>query len=312
MTELTLHPDTLRGLDPQSDFQDLIRQSEDLFAVFDSEDRLRFANPAFCAAYHCDPAGQPSWRQIMQENHIQRRGAVIGTADIEGWLTSAAAHRGTSAYRAFELALHGGRWLWATETVTPDGRMLFYATDVSSLRSESRALRKERDAAQRASWTDPLTGVPNRRYVTERLEEFLEHQRDEPEFGDHALAVLDLDHFKQVNDVHGHGVGDAVLVSFCRTVVNSVRTVDLFGRFGGEEFLLFMPNCRIEVARQRLEGLQDEIARSVNNVDHPSVAYTFSAGVVALRPDRDIHHSIRRADKLLYRAKEDGRACVRG
>lgn len=103
-------------------------------------------------------------------------------------------------------------------------------------------LRTERDAALRASWTDALTGVPNRRYVMARLDAWIGAANTEEDFGDHSLAVLDLDHFKRVNDIYGHDMGDRLLISFCRDVVSHIRNIDMFGRVGGEEFLLFMPN----------------------------------------------------------------------
>ncbi|MEA5162761.1 diguanylate cyclase [Cereibacter johrii] len=299
------------AIDFGPDAQDLLWLSQDLVAVFDADDRLCAANPAYCETFDCDPAEAPSWRQIMRRNHAMRQGALIAAEDFEGWLAAAAASRGQVAFRAYEAALHDGRRLWITETVAPDGRMLVHATDVTRLRSESLALRSERDAAQRASWTDPLTGVPNRRFVMDRLERWLDQQPRHGTFGTHALAVMDLDRFKQVNDLYGHTVGDAVLVSFCRITTASIRAVDLFGRFGGEEFVLFMPNCPMDTARARLERLQQALASAVVSRDQPALRCTFSAGLVAMRRDKDVHHAIRRADRLLYRAKADGRACVR-
>lgn len=108
---------------------DLANCSSDMFAVFDSEDRLCFANTAYCETYRCDPCDQPLWRDIMRANFVNGQGPLIVTDDIETWLTNAIARRATQAFRCFEAALHGGRWLWITETVTPDGRMLLYATE---------------------------------------------------------------------------------------------------------------------------------------------------------------------------------------
>ncbi|PTE21034.1 hypothetical protein C5F48_14335 [Cereibacter changlensis JA139] len=89
--------------------------------------------------------------------------------------------------------------------------------------------------------------------------------------------------------------------------------MDMLGRIGGEEFLLFMPNCSLATAKLRLAALQEVTGRTaLEGGDHQSLSFTFSAGVVALRPGEDIHDEIRRADRLLYRAKSDGRACVRG
>lgn len=305
------HIGTGIDLEYSTDVLDLLASTPDLVAIFDREDRLLTANPAYCVSYNCDAARHPYWRDIMRANHESMRGPIIETTDIEVWLTAASARRSAVPYRSFEAGLHGGKWIWITETVSPNGNMLFHASEISSLRGGSRHLRLERDAARRASWTDPLTGVPNRRYVMDRLEEWLELQRIQADFGTHTLAVVDMDNFKQINDRHGHDHGDAVLVAFCREVVGMIQPFDLFGRIGGEEFLLLMPTCPLAVGRDRLEQLQRNIKQKGLSAEHLSVRYTFSAGLVEIGCDGDIHDTIRRADKLVYQAKADGRVCVR-
>ena len=295
---------------PEKVLLGLAEQSADLFAVFDQHDRLTWANPAYCAAYNCCPADRPFWRDIIRANFVNARGPIVNTQDIEDWLTNAVARRAKKTFRCFEAELHGGRWIWITETVSSEGCMLFYASDITSLKGGSRLLRDERDTARRASWTDPLTGVPNRRYLLDSLTEWLRAKRAAPQFGEHSLAILDLDHFKQVNDLYGHDFGDKVLVSFCRDIVSHIRTVDLFGRIGGEEFLLFMPNCSIATAVSRLEVLRDIIGQGAMNAAQPTSCYSFSAGVVAVPPDEPLHDTIRQADKLLYKAKANGRGRV--
>ncbi len=294
------------------DVLNIMKQSADLFALFDAEDRLQWANLAYCAAYHCDPAGKPFWRDIMLANYENKRGPVIEAHNIQTWLTNAVARRATVFYRSFEAQLHSSKWIWVTETISADGKMLFHASDISSLRRGSRDLRLERDTARRASWTDPLTGVPNRRYVMDRLEEWLSLQSIQTDFGIHALAVIDLDHFKLINDRFGHDVGDEVLISFCRTVVSSLRPFDLFGRIGGEEFLFVMPNCTLDEGRDRLNLLQETILESGATLPNAGIHYSFSAGLIAIQAGKDIHDTIREADKLVYVAKLEGRACVRG
>ncbi len=290
----------------------LFAHTPDLVAMFDTADCLLAANPAYCLAFHADPSRRPVWRDIMRANHANKRGPVIETDNIESWLTIADARRGTVPYRAFEAQLHTGNWIWITETVSPAGLILFYASDITALRRDSRDLRLERDAARRASWTDPLTGVPNRRYVMDRLEEWMAMQRIQPEFGTHTLAVIDLDDFKQINDRYGHDQGDNVLVAFCEKVVSRLRSFDLFGRIGGEEFLLLMPNCTLSASRDRLNLLQKVIRQPEELSDGTAIGFSFSAGMVAVRGDMGIHDVIRSADKLVYVAKTDGRACVRG
>lgn len=282
----------------------------DLIAFYGTDDRLLAANPAFCQAYHCDPAQRLFWRDIMSANFAESRGPIIETDDIQEWLTIADGRKGTVPYRSFEVGLHDGQWIMATETVCPKGRTLFHGTNIASLRPDSRVLRLERDAARRASWTDQLTGVPNRRYIMERLEAWYDEQGIQPEFGTHSLAVIDLDRFKAINDRYGHSVGDEILVAFCREVVDSIRVNDLFGRIGGEEFLLLMPACSLGTARHRLEKLLRKVEQMVVSPQFSELRYSFSAGLADVRVDKSIHHAIRRADRLLYDAKSAGRGRV--
>lgn len=303
-----------RDSDPwRTDLRDLVRlleSSRDLVAVFDADDRLEAANSAYCKVFSCAARDRLPWSDIMRENFHRKRGPVIETSDIAGWLLQASARRGTVNYRAFEAEVHGNKWLWITETMASDGRMLFYATDVTTVRTSSRILRQKLGAAQRAAGTDALTGVPNRRYVMDLIEAWHASQLTAAEFGEHSLAVVDLDNFKKLNDSYGHNVGDEVLRLFSRQAVNAVRPTDLFGRIGGEEFLFFMPNCSPEVAQSRLNMLQSMELSFGAGRKARTIQCTFSGGLVRVRPDRDIHHAIRAADKLLYRAKDMGRARV--
>lgn len=295
----------------QASSRDLIRLlecSQDLVALFDAEDRIEAANGAYRNVFCCDPRDQLPWTDIMRDNFHKQRGPVIETSDFEGWLLQASARRGTVNFRAFEAEMRGNKWLWITETMSPDGQMLFYATDITSVRISSRILRQKLGAAQRAAGTDVLTGIPNRRYVIDQLEAWYAMQSTAPEFGEHALAVVDLDNFKSLNDTYGHNIGDEVLRLFSRQAVKAVRPADLIGRIGGEEFLFFMPNCSLETAQSRLSTLQPMEFGFGNGRKATTIQCTFSGGLVRIRPHRDIHSAIRSADKLLYCAKSSGRA----
>lgn len=296
--------------DEWMDLPELICESKDLIAIFDENYCLKAANTAYCKAYHCNPDTKPSWPDIIRSNYLCKRGPVVETNDIEAWLVEALARRSTRTYRSFEAELHGGKWIWITEVISRKGLTLFYATDISSVRASLRKIRLERDTARRASWTDPLTGVPNRRYIMDRLEEWHESQSSQAEFGEHVLAVVDLDYFKRINDIYGHDVGDEVLCSFCQNAVKNIRPFDVFGRIGGEEFLFLMPNCSSEVALLRLGVLQSMTLRPKHFPGDVVITYTFSGGLVRVHKDKDIHYSIRDADKLLYRAKAEGRVRV--
>ncbi len=287
----------------------LLWSTPSLIAVFDASDMLVVANAAFCETYFVDPVTKPSWRQIMRDNHLHGRGPLIETDDIEAWLTAASSRRGTVPYRAFEAGMTDGRVFWITETMDRTGNMLLVASDITALKIPSRSVREERDVARRASWTDELTGVANRRYVMKTLKEWLSHQLQQEAFGEHAIALIDIDRFKKVNDRYGHEFGDAVLVEFCRRFVSSIRLHDLFGRMGGEEFLLFLPNCSIGDADCRLQKILDEVRR-ISFPAAPAYSCSFSAGLCEVQPGRTLDETLSLADRYLYAAKARGRQCI--
>ncbi|WDP88760.1 MAG: sensor domain-containing diguanylate cyclase [Desulfobacter sp.] len=150
--------------------------------------------------------------------------------------------------------------------------------------------------------TDELTGLPNRRgfYLEADRLMLLGARHGHPL----SIAVLDLDFFKSVNDVYGHGTGDKVLVAFVKAVSNRIRKSDLFARFGGEEFVLLMPETSIEDAEKFLNSLRRDIYRQ----EYPhGETLTISVGGVAFDPEFSLDHHLNTADKALYQAKEQGR-----
>jgi len=293
----------------QIDLNAMLNDTPNCVAVFDEQDRLLFANAAFREAYFVEGAGQ-RWSEMMRDNYLNKRGPVIESDDIDAWLKAAECRRGTDPYRAFEAELHGGVWLWITETMYGDGRMLLVASDISKLKPGTRSLRIQRDSALRASFTDELTQVPNRRYVMMQLEEWRRMRATANDREAACLAVIDIDRFKPINDEHGHEIGDRILVHFCETFIENIRLNDLFGRVGGEEFVLFMPHCSVDEARARLADIAAKVRGSSPIEERPDLRYTFSAGVIDVSPDDDIDASLRRADELLYAAKAAGRDCV--
>lgn len=152
---------------------------------------------------------------------------------------------------------------------------------------------------------DGLTGLINRRHLFEVLS--LEAARQQRTHGPFCIAMLDIDHFKQVNDTHGHQAGDTVLRTVASEVQTRLRTIDIFGRYGGEEFLMILPQTPLEGAkikaervRQQVQGLHlDDIAEGFT--------VTASIGVAEHRPNETIEQTIARADAALYRAKHGGR-----
>jgi len=162
---------------------------------------------------------------------------------------------------------------------------------------------------EKLATTDPLTGIANRRKMTEQIAHELERARR----FHHPLSLLmiDIDHFKRINDTYGHEVGDQAIVAVSRLLTESMRAIDLVARFGGEEFVLLMPETHGDVAVHAAERLRAAVsALIVEAEDGAQVALTISVGVSAADPQgaQDTPSSLLvRADKALYRAKKEGR-----
>ncbi|SHH33051.1 GGDEF domain-containing protein [Ferrimonas marina] len=160
---------------------------------------------------------------------------------------------------------------------------------------------------KRMAFTDPLTGLGNRRRFFEHSEGFI--QRSAAQGSSMMLLLLDVDHFKSINDQHGHPVGDEVLQHLGNRLVQCVDSEALLARIGGEEFALLMPVPAMSLLAERAERIKQEIGAE------PFVSYhglqlpiTFSVGVTRWRPGEDSLPAIyRRADNALYRAKSMGR-----
>lgn len=160
------------------------------------------------------------------------------------------------------------------------------------------------DRLREASLVDPLTGTFNRRKLMHDLDQhFQELQR----YGHPcALLMLDIDHFKQVNDQFGHAVGDEALRSMVGVCKNHLRVNDLLARFGGEEFVVLLPNTRMEEARETAERLRSQVAGAVGLGAGKPV--TISVGVAQMNAaDASFEAAIKRADDALYQAKRSGR-----
>ncbi|MEE4296859.1 MAG: bacteriohemerythrin [Wenzhouxiangella sp.] len=163
-------------------------------------------------------------------------------------------------------------------------------------------LRAQLEEAYQRSITDPLTGVWNRNQFNEFIR--VEIPRSERYEQPACLLILDIDHFKQVNDSHGHGIGDQVLQRFAGLVQGQIRVVDSLFRWGGEEFVVLLPNTSLTAAR----FIADRIRRAVGEADfEPVPQVTVSIGAAELERGESPDDWFDRADKAIYLAKAQGR-----
>ncbi|WP_373185146.1 GGDEF domain-containing protein [Halopseudomonas sp.] len=154
--------------------------------------------------------------------------------------------------------------------------------------------------------TDPLTGLLNRRQYETLFRR--EQERVRRHAGKLSLCVTDLDHFKKINDDHGHDVGDQVLKHISDLFVETLRHTDIVGRFGGEEFILLLPDTDLDNAMVVIDRLREKLQASPVEADDKEIRITATFAVTEVNAeDVTIEDVIRRADKALYRGKEAGR-----
>jgi diguanylate cyclase len=191
----------------------------------------------------------------------------------------------------------------------------FFGTHVAQLRGRLRqqneALQRHINEARRVADRDHLTWAYNRRYIMNALEE--ERARSEHRHAPFSIVIFDLDHFKLINDRHGHVAGDRVLAKFSEIARRELRSADVvspgrrgnaFGRFGGEEFIGLLPETGMEGARRCAERLRAAVAAERFDA---GIRVTFSAGIAIYRYGETIEQTLHRADDALYRAKRAGR-----
>jgi len=274
-------------------------------ALFDPDERLAYANHTFLDLHWNGLAGTPTWEDIMRTAHRRRQGVLIETADIDAWLAGVRQRYRRQPLRSFDSDLSDGRWMRVIEETAADGWMFTVSSDVTSLKVKEVELRQARDAALVASITDPLTGLPNRRHVFARLQELLTEatQMRMPL----TVAVIDLDEFKAINDAHGHGVGDQVLMVFAQRLSASLRPRDMLGRIGGEEFLLVLANTGPAGAARVLGEVRAALQVDLRLPQAPGLTVNFSAGVTQAEAADSVETLWQRADRGLYTAKAAGR-----
>ncbi len=241
-----------------------------------------------------------------------RRGRVHGRAEVESGLRCKHVPEGQKAYVCIPMMAHGASMgmlhlqLSTQEAGRWDARQ-HLGIEVAEHLGLALAKLKLQEALQQQSVRDPLTGLFNRRY----LEESLAKEVQKAQRQNHSLGVLmvDLDHFKQVNDRNGHEAGDAVLREMGKVFGRQIRTGDIICRFGGEEFVILLPGASAETAWKRAEQIR--VAAKGTQVrlgDSTLEPVTLSIGI-ALFPNNGTNPEelLKAADSALYRAKKEGR-----
>lgn len=282
-------------------FRAIAEHSGDVVLNIDPAGLIQYASPSAHEQIGCAPdllLGQPAADLI----HPDDRAGVVA-AHHRAFAQPGSAHK-----VEFRPLLPASDFEWC-EIVTravvnergdPNGA-------VSIIRDISRHKARQH-ALQQVAARDSLTGADSRRAFLEKLDQEMERMGDGARS---SLLLIDIDHFKTVNDRHGHGAGDQVLSVFVERLRSGLRGSDSVGRLGGEEFAVLLTDSDVERAAQLCERLRVIVAEPMPVGEGESIRITFSAGLVALTPGADRSAMLEAADKALYRAKHSGRNCLR-
>lgn len=259
-----------------------------------SRDRLKLENILYPTALS---NVEDEIQMLFARTRRQGVSAILKQIEVDG---------GTEPLRlplVFEESLLGILWIWGKGLTRADlPIMSIFAKQIGVSLERARLFQE----VQSLALTDPLTGLQNRRSLFElgRVE-FARAKRMERPF---CCMLLDLDHFKQINDVYGHLVGDQVLQEFAKRCSHSVREVDLVGRYGGEELIILLPETDRKTSMQVAERLRSSIASSPIRIFDKNISVTVSIGVAAQDENTtDLETLIARADQAMYIAKHKGR-----
>ncbi|RUR30392.1 diguanylate cyclase [Vreelandella andesensis] len=267
--------------------------SSDLVIMTDIKGRIEYVNPAFeqHTGHHRDAVMGKTTRILKSGQHTPQFYAHMWDT-----LTHGRPFSDTFIDRTTD-----GQILYLEQTITPvknaQGQIIRY---VSVGKDVTERVDREKKLKRIAN-TDSLTGLPNRMSFDRRLDK--EMTRRDRYMRPLSLIMLDIDHFKFINDTYGHHVGDNVLVEFARLLSSNLREMDLCARWGGEEFMVLAP----ETTRDQALQLADKLRQLIADTPFPSVGHmTASFGVVEIGDETAIE-TVKRIDRALYEAKRLGR-----
>ena len=185
----------------------------------------------------------------------------------------------------------------------------YHATHVQTLEESLDKAQIQENQLRIEASTDALTGLYNHEHILSILRQTL--KEDEENGQPTSVMMADLDHFKKINDTHGHPVGDKVLMEVSRRLGAALRGFDSLGRYGGEEFIIVLKNTTLSTAISVAERVRKHISAGPVSLHGVKVDTTISIGVAVAQPGDDPDDIVKRADKALYEAKAAGRDCIK-
>jgi two-component system cell cycle response regulator len=203
-------------------------------------------------------------------------------------------------------AMQGGAVGYIPKSKLSKDRLLNTIDDAVIKWTQLQQSRANQEELERIANYDSLTGLLNRRAILQEMDDQIKRVRRYKE--PLSIVMLDIDHFKKVNDKYGHIVGDSVLEEMAKTIGSVIRGTDVVGRYGGEEFIIILPHAEQDAALSVAERVRNAVvAVEMKSSNGDTFSVTVSQGVASYMSNEDIYSLIQRADAALYQAKENGR-----
>ncbi|MBM0206098.1 GGDEF domain-containing protein [Micromonospora sp. STR1s_5] len=288
---------------------DGLAQTHAGLCLCDEQDRVRYVSPTFRRTFFPNAAPGADFVDAMADAIRSGDGIKLESMPLDLFVRRVKERRRSGPHRCdFTVDLSDGSWWWINDRKLANGWMLVVATEITGIKQEELRLREAHLCALRASETDFLTGLPNRRSGMTAAQEALErfHGSGLPL----TVALVDVDRFKSVNDIYGHDAGDRALVHVAQVLSRELGPRHHVSRFGGEEFLIVMPEAPATEAAASLRSTLACLGPLAATADVPPIQCTFSAGLASALASDDLKGLIARADQALYQAKGGGRGRV--
>ena len=294
---------------PTKKVQDIIFNAlsltNDGVAIFDANDTVIYCNESMAKLFGntAEQALDKTFSELIEQCFNSAEGLNIESDNLEQWLVAENNKRRSVPFRSFEIDTQDGRWHLVTEQVVSGDILYFNSTDITEKKQAEQVLSKE--LHKRAS-TDDLTVISNRRNFYEMADiAFINAQIEHKPL---TLILIDIDNFKSINDNFGHAAGDTALKEFAHNIKRKLRSRDLFGRIGGDEFSVILPNTDANDSLLIAERIRNTIATMRIVHEDQRLQLTASIGIVQPSPTmQSIHDVVNAADKALYQAKSEGR-----
>ena len=287
-----------------------LAESAAALCLCDAADLIRYANPAFRAAFFPAYDGCPvDFMDAIVAAMRAGTGLRIASASPDAFAAGSRRRRqGLVGSHSFSADMMDKSWWSVTDTKLSNGWILIVAQDISALKDEEARLRDAHRTALAEAQTDFLTGVPNRRYGLRRAEQLWKEARRAGVAL--SIALFDVDHFKAINDIYGHEVGDRALVHFAQTMMTAMAPEDAFVRLGGDEFLMIRTWSDGLALSASLTATIAALSPLELQGSPERLRLSISVGVAEARDNDTWAELMHRADMALYKAKAGGRCRI--